>query len=109
MNSRTDYIVYGFKLPEMKDINLWDDKYLPYIEGHPGIEYTIIRGEEEVGEEEVDYVVFGKLIGMDNDGWNFKSIDFKRLFAKDVQEKYTEVFGIECMAEPNLFIFSNYS
>jgi hypothetical protein len=46
---RTDYIVYGWKLPkEIYGFDYWDEKYLPYIEGHPGIKYQIIRGKEMI-------------------------------------------------------------
>ena len=47
--NKTDYIIYGWKLPYMvKDMNgeeldLWDDKFLPYIEGHKNIQYSIFN------------------------------------------------------------------
>lgn len=45
---RTDYIIYGWKLPyglknsDGNEIDFFEDKYLPYVEGHKGIQYTII-------------------------------------------------------------------
>jgi len=105
---RTDYIVYGWKLPlnmvdgDGNDINFWDDKFLPYIEGHQGEEYTIIRDD--------DFMVFGKLIACDNDGWMVTHLPFKKLNPKEVINKYNEVFGIEGNgAEPYLFIFTHWS
>jgi len=51
--SRTDYIVYGWKLPlnmtdkDGNEINFWDDKFLPYIEGHKGEEYDLYYCDTE--------------------------------------------------------------
>ena len=99
---RTDYIIYGWKLPvDMDGFDYWDDKFLPYTEGHPGVDYTIVL------EENNKFLAFGKLIGI-ADEWDFKLIDFKNLNPEEVQEKYGEVFGVEkATAEPYLFIFTN--
>jgi hypothetical protein len=113
--SRTDYIVYGWKLPyELKDkngkIDLWADKFLPYIEGHKGVDYTLIS-DGMCG----DYNVFGRLLkhaGDDGDGWGFTNLDLAKIDAEEVKAKYREVFELdkdELIAEPYLFIFSHYS
>jgi len=100
--NRTDYIIYGWKLPvKMDGFNYWDDKYLPYIEGHPGVDYTIIL------EEENKFLAFGKLIGI-AETWDGENINFKNLDSDEVKEKYGEIFGVEkASAEPYLFIFTN--
>jgi hypothetical protein len=109
---RRDYILFGWKLPNKitnengEYISFWDDKYLPYVEGHPGIEYSIIN-DQMCGE----YTAFGKQImsGGDYDGWDFEPITLGELNADDVKSKYTELFGTNPPSEPILFIFSNFS
>lgn len=109
--SRTDFIVYGWKLPykiknKNGDIDLWADKFLPFIEGHKGIEYTLIR-DDMSGE----YNVFGKLIAhVTDDGWDFKNLDFTGVDTEEIKIKYKELFEIDTEpSEPYLFIFSNFS
>ena len=112
---RTDYIVYGYKLPyklknEKGKIDLWDEKFLPMIEGHKGEEFTIIS-DGMCGE----YNVFGLLLKIGGDGyegWDFVHLDFKNLDAEKVKSKYREVFELkedDTVAEPYLFIFSHFS
>ena len=112
---RTDYIVYGYKLPyELKNengkIDLWDDKFLPMIEGHQGEEFTLVS-DGMCGQ----YNVFGIRIESGGDkyeGWDFVHLDFKNLDAEKVKSKYREVFELkedEPIAEPYLFIFSHFS
>jgi hypothetical protein len=110
---RNDYIIYGWKLPfELKNengekIDIYDDKYLPYIEGRRGIEYIIIV-DNTCGK----YIVFGLLIETDRgdlEGWNFKSLDLTNLDSEQIKYKYFELFGVNNINEPNLFIFSHYS
>lgn len=111
---RTDYIVYGYKLPyrienKNEEIDLWDEKFLPMIEGHQGEEFTIVR--DVVLEK---YVVFGKLIERCEGGyvgWDFVHLDIDQLDAEKVKSKYREVFELEedeSIAEPHLFIFSHF-
>jgi len=99
---RTDYIIYGWKLPpNMDGFDYWDEKYLPYIEGHPGEDYTMVL------EEENKFLAFGKLIKM-AETWDGEWINIKGLDPKEVQKKYKEVFEVDgVVAEPYLFIFSN--
>jgi hypothetical protein len=112
---RTDYIVYGWKLPfEMKNskgekLDLWDDKYLPMIEGHEGEKYVIIR-DQMCG----DYMVFGIVLGSagENNGWNFFPIKGLNVFGQmyEVKDKYREVFEVEGeVADPYLFIFTHFN
>lgn len=110
---RTDYIVYGYKLPpdlknEKGKIDFWDDKFLPMIEGHPGEEFIIVN-DGMMGE----YTIFGiKIKSADEDtGWDFVTLDLKTLDPEKVKKRYREVFELndEPGAEPYLFIFSHYS
>lgn len=78
------------------------------IEGHEGVEYALIRDGMNA-----EYNVFGKVISTCNDeysGWGFVNLDFKELNSEEVKNKYKEVFEVEgAVAEPYLFIFSNFS
>lgn len=49
-NLSTFYVMIGIKVyPEELGIeDIWDDKWLPYIEGHEGIEFSMINFEGEV-------------------------------------------------------------
>ena len=110
---RTDFIIYGWKLPyELKnengDIDLWDDKFLPFIKGHKGVEYSLIS-DGMCG----NYTVFGKLLGQatdDSDGWGFINLDLSAINSEEVKSKYKELFEIDIIpSEPYLFIFSHFS
>lgn len=110
---RKDHVIYGWKLPfDIKDgngesIDLWDDKFLPMIEGHEGEKFTLII-DSMCGK----YTVFGLSVasgGDDENGWDFVSLDYKNLFFKKVTERFSEIFGFEPETKPELFIFSNYS
>jgi len=107
---RTDYIVYGWKLPfDIKNekneiIDLWDDKYRSMIEGHPGEEFTIIRDGMCA-----EYTVFGLSIDQTYDEWDFVELDIKKYDPKKLKNKYKEMFDNDCKTEPYLFIFSHFS
>lgn len=104
---RADYIVYGWQIPkkEISDFDVMGDKALPYIEGHPGITYTIVPGEP---------IVFGKRIASttSDEGWRGYTellTPIMNISEKETIEKYKEVFGKEPKTKPTLFIFSNWS
>ena len=88
---RTDYIIYGYKLPYMLKnangkIDLWADRFLPMIEGHEGEDFALISDGMN-GE----YNVFGLRIdssGGNYSGWEFVLLDFKNLDAEKVKSKY---------------------
>jgi hypothetical protein len=110
---RSDHIVYGWKLPfDIKDgngksIDLWNDKFLPVIEGHEGEEFTLIS-DYMCGE----YAVFGLGVKScrDNEkGWGFEDLCFQDFDENKVIQKFRELFEIEPVEKPRLFIFSNYS
>jgi hypothetical protein len=111
---RKDYIVFGWKLPydisngEGK-IDFYSDKFLPMIEGHRGEDFSIIR-DGMCGE----YNVFGLVIESDDDRWDFIELDSERLIdiklnTERVKSRYRELFGMDAVSEPSLFIFSHFS
>ena len=110
---RRDYIVYAWKLPfelfsNGVQINFFDDKFLPMIEGHKQEDFIIVR-DGMAGK----YIVFGLKVKSGGDlyeGWNFEHLDVKNLDAEKVKSRYKELFEIEGeVAEPYLFIFSHFS
>lgn len=109
---RTDYILFGWKLPfQLKDkngneIDPWDEKLMPYIEGHKGVEYSFI-----VDGMCGDYCAFGKNMGSatdDGEGWGFTDLDFSSINVEEAKKLYVELFNLEIVTEPKLFIFSHY-
>ena len=104
---RTDYIIQGWKLPwKIEGVDFYDDKYLPYIEGHPGIDYILITDGMN-GE----YNVFGKVISKSEDhGWEFRKLpNMHHRIGYHLTEKYQELFNREPDREPYTFIFSHFS
>lgn len=108
MTDRIDYITFGWKLPYIIEnkygkIDMWNDKFLPYIEGHKGVEFSIIR--DGMSNK---YTVFGIIINSDSEGWDFTNIDLNKIDIDKVKSKYLELFGENPSTEPTLFIFSNF-
>ena len=116
---RTDYIIYGFKMKpsdlKSNGVNISDEKFLPYIEGHQGVKEIIVY-DYMCGE----YVVFGKLINQaaDHEGTNFTVISYQDFFDDEerdfVTDNFKELFGESVYNdleedEPQIFIFSHYS
>lgn len=115
--NRRDYIIFGWKLPydvqndKGETIDLWDDKFLPMIEGHKGEEYIIIR-DGMCG----DYTVFGLEIANDSgneEGWAFLNLSLLNTESEPMRralnEKYEELFNHKPRVYPKLFIFSHFS
>lgn len=105
---RTDYIVYGWKLPytTTNRTRLNSDQCLSMIEGHSGEEFILVL-DDMCG----DYIVFGKRISSDfgkESGWEFIQLDLKNYNSDEVKSKFLEVFGIIPSEEPSLFIFSHF-
>lgn len=94
--NRTDYIVYGWKLP-------FDIKS-PFDFSFRSKEYVLI-----IDHLWNDYVVFGLKIDYCEDYWKFVELDFKNLDTEKVKSKFKHVFDFEPTTEPYLFIFSHYS
>ena len=67
-------LVFGWKLAGMptnskgEKLSPYEDEFMPYVEGHKGIEETIIY-DQMCG----DYVVFGKLLGHVYDCGDFET------------------------------------
>jgi hypothetical protein len=111
---RIDYIVYGWKLPykiEGKNgkINIWDDKFLPLIEGRQG-EKHFICVDGMCGK----YVVFGILIDSSDDyeGWTFQELNIHTIennFDNELKNRYIDLFESEPQSNPKLLIFSHFS
>lgn len=111
---RTDYIVYGWKLPynitdsKGDKVDLYKDEYLPMVEGHKGEKYAIIT-DGMCG----DYNVFGIVVKRGGDryeGWLFENLDIRDFSnsSDDMKIKYREIFDA-VPKEPNLFIFTHWS
>jgi len=110
---RSDYMIYGYKLPadyfESKGIELFEgDKYMPYIEGWKGEDYSIVN-DQMCGK----YVVFGYSIAYANsNGFDFTELpsDGWPVKPDQVKEKFKEVFGFtdESLGEPKVLLFTHY-
>ena len=110
---RSDYIVYGWKLPyeildnEGNKIDLYDEKFESTMCGFEGEDFTLIT-DGMCGR----YNVFGLNVQHCNDeyeGWDFVNLDIASCDAEKVKSKYVELFGIYPTTEPTLFIFSHFS
>jgi hypothetical protein len=106
---RTDYVVYGWQLPaviydaENKEVDVWDEKFLPYVEGHKGVDYCLVRGEK--------YIVFGFCVASGGDkyeGWDFEPLNTSLPKPHEVQWEYCELFGYKTLPAPSLFIFTHW-
>lgn len=110
---RSDYIIYGWKLPykvftpDGVEIDLWDDpKFLPYIEGHKGIDHTLI-----IDGMSGEYTAFGDWIASGNDsiGFEFIELEFSQLNPESTKNKFKEVFGFDPPGEPKILVFTHWS
>ena len=81
MGYDTDFVVLlGFDIKDV-EFDKWDDKYLPYIEGHEGTEFTIIESEMTN-----NYCFFGKVLAYHNErGSEIKKLPLRT--SEDTQEK----------------------
>jgi len=110
---RSDYIIYGWKLPykildnEGKEIDLYDEKFESMMCGFEGEDYALIC-DGMCGS----YNVFGLNVQSSDEeyeGWDFVDIDIKKFDDDKIITKFIEVFGFEPQTEPKLFIFSHFS
>lgn len=110
---RTEYLIYGYKdiskFPNSKDIDTWDDKYLPYIEGHDGEDFAMV-----VDRMAGHYIVFGDCFERIDTSYGscecfeFQNLEQYNLNADKVKEKYNKVFGEDVnLPEPEFFIFTH--
>lgn len=111
---RTDYIIYGWKMPyenmgsDGKELVFYDGpKYRSMTEGHKGEDFSLI-----VDGMSGEYTVFGFNLSHGGDkyeGWDFVQLDFSKVDVARVKERFKEVFEKEPETEPTLFIFSHFS
>ena len=112
--NRTDYIVYGWKLPielvnrNGVELDFWEDEnFLPYVEGSTDSKYRII-----VDGMCGDYNVFGLILkegGDEHVGWDFEDLNIDNLSEKDTILAYKDILNSDPKDKPRLFIFSHYS
>ena len=110
--NRTDYIVYGWRLPyKLKDnegnnIDLYSDKLLPYVEGHEGVNYSIIT-DGMCG----NYNVFGVILnqgGDEDEGWGFEELNLKDVDDEKLNKTFEVLFGKTPEVKAKMFIFSDF-
>jgi hypothetical protein len=76
MNSKFTKLIYGIKV-DNKDIDFFEDKYIPYVEGHQDIDYSIIIGK--------DYFIFGvDLASSSDDTQNYHKVVLYRPLSDDI-------------------------
>lgn len=111
---RSDYIVYGWKLPnEYEDkngeiIDVWDEKFDKLINFSPVKGTLVIIDDGMAGE----YTVFGKLISSSCDtyeGWDFTPIDILNFPEEELNEEFFRTFNNLPPSAPSAFIFSKFS
>jgi hypothetical protein len=104
--SQDKVLLYGFKIPRdlliAHLVDLWDDKYRPYIEGQPDCPFSIFEPEGSKN------VFFGKYLSYDEDDEDV--INFKDLPLLDnkLKETFKELFKFSPKEDPELRIFSIY-
>lgn len=112
---RTDYLILGYMMPynlktrKDEEIDLWDDKYLPYLEGWKDEKYRLIR--DGMGGQ---YNVFGLVLNQSDDYGGFDFIEIEH--PSDPGEYYLHQKALELFpdvdfdfSEPKLILFSHYS
>jgi len=105
---KTSHVVFGWKLPcDLQDkhgnkINVYEEEFLPYIEGHPGIPETIIKDGVRG-----DYVVFGLPLASVSDSGDFQYFDVpSKEYACGLRIKFEQLFKIDSPIEdPVLLLF----
>jgi len=109
---RSDYMIYGYKLPKdyfvSKGIEIFEgNKYLPYIEGWKGENYSIVD-DQMCGK----YCVFGYSIAYaSSNGFDFIELPGEwPVNSEQVKAKFKDVFGFadESLGEPKLLLFTHY-
>lgn len=59
----TTYLILGIRIPETEfPGSIWDDRWLPYSEGHEGVEMRIIQGMNPVGDSTELPIYVGKVL-----------------------------------------------
>ena len=113
---RTDYIVYGWKLPydiklasgeELDAVDFWEnEELLSMRQGRPGEKYFLITDGMNG-----NYAVFGRKISSFDE---YEGIDFYKVsledfnYDSDMLCKYQEIFGEVPSENPSYLIFSQF-
>lgn len=106
---RSDQIVFGWHFGpdtvQAKNMNRLyvDDKLLPYIEGHEGVEYVLDRSRDGTFSFGYD------IAHADEDGWEYVALDKTLPDTETVKAKFKDAFGFLPIDEPKLFIFTDWS
>lgn len=107
---RTTHLVYGWKFKEIigkdgEEINPYEEEFLPYVEGHKGVNHTIIH-DQMMGE----YTVFGVPLGSVSDDGDFVDVGDPELNSFALRNKFKEVFGTDSPTEePTILLFLHAS
>lgn len=88
-----------------EEINVYEDSFLPFVEGHKGVDEAIVY-DQMCGE----YTVFGKRLAyMDSDVNEFQTIDVSGLDENLLRVKFKSVFGIDAPVEPAAILLFNHA
>jgi hypothetical protein len=113
----TIHLIFGFvgnkKELKKRNLNIHDDKYLPYIEGHPGILDILVPSNS------TDYFIFGRsLSNLDSEDNDIRVIEYLNIdYYKETQrltDLFIQLFGQEIYdslvkKEPVLMHFNQWS
>lgn len=107
--AKTTYVIYGYKLPyKMLDsngdeIDFWNEKFLPIVEGWKGEPYSMIA-DGMSGE----YRYFGQVL-VEIDEFESKELDLSTLNPESIQKRFKELFGNQKESyKLSLFVFNHY-
>ena len=81
---KTHYVILGIDIQDL-DMDFWgkEDKYLPYIEGHRDVKYSIINGSMDD-----NYCFFGKVLakGDKQEGISLTTINEEEISYSEKEE-----------------------
>jgi hypothetical protein len=105
---RIDYVVYGWKMKYIPNV-YENEKLLPYLQGHKGIEFSLISDTMN-GQ----YQVFGVVISKSDEiyvDFDFKEINIKKMNEKTdlLIDKYYDLFDELPNSLPDLIVFSHFN
>lgn len=103
--TRTEYVIIGYKIPYdlIGDDN---EEFLPYIEGSPNVDVTIIKDDMSG-----DFAIFGKvLLSSDRDnGFEFTEIEITDDDKRIVNNEFKKLFpDYKLTDEIKIIGFSHY-
>jgi hypothetical protein len=112
----TTHLIFGFKghPKDLKqhNINIWNDKFLPYTEGHEGIIDTLVKDDADT------YFIFGRsLSALDWEDGKIHTIQYQHIGlieeTKRLKKLFIQLFGQDVWdsidnKEPQLMAFNHY-